>query len=416
MNGFMPTRSRSLSAHRAGSALARSLPALALALAGWLSGTTSPALFAQESEAPTAPPALTSADALTELFSAEPIPVPQPVKVRPARPVTRKPSAIDKEWGKTTLPILTGPAPGETKSRNSMTGRFGETTELIPTEYTPVKTFARKRFAPKPSVWAEPETQDEQAARPVRQVQALVPDDGLRADSIEGTEPSTPLGGAAPFEPGQSSALEDAPLPEEPALGDLDAEPAPLNNRVGNPQRIPQFNINRTAAAEPAPYNEHGAAEFGAKDAVHTVAAGDSFWSISKRHYGLGRYSAALAEYNKSRISKPDKIKPGMKVIVPPVQTLEQKFTRLISGASSSTAETTAPVKSGFFVDANGQPMYRIGEGDTLSTIAQDHLGRSSRWTLIAELNRDTLPNPDEMKLGTVLRLPADASEAIKAN
>ncbi len=432
MNGFMPTHSPRFCTLRAGSVSARSLSALALALAGWLSGASASSLFAQESEAPTAPPALTNADVPAELFVVEPTPVPPPVKARPARPLTRKPTTIPKEWATTTQNIPTGPAPGDSKSPNSNTGRFGETTELIPTEFTPVKTFARKRLTSKPSVWAAPEKQDEQAVRPIRQVQALVPDDGLILDPIEGTEPVAPLNEAAPFEPGQAPVLEEAPLTSEPALEEpgfeaipadiathieeQDAEPAPLNNRVGTPQRVPQSHINRTAAAEPAPYNEQGAAEFSAKDAIHTVAAGDSFWSISKKHYGLGRYSAALAAYNKSRIPQPDKIKPGMKVIVPSVQTLEQKFTRLISGASASAAETTAPVKSGFFVDANGQPMYRIGEGDTLSTIAQDHLGRSSRWTLIAELNRDTLPNPDEMKLGTVLRLPADASDAIKTN
>ena len=429
MNGFMPPRFCTL---RAGSVSARSLPALAIALAGWLSGASTPSLFAQESEAPTAPPALTNSDAPTELFVAEPIPAPRPVKKRPVRPVSRKPTAIHKEWATTTQNIPTGPAPGDTTSPNSNTGRFGETTELIPTEFTPVKTFVQKRLTPKASVWADSETQDEQAARPIRQVQALVPEDGLIVDPIEGTEPSALPGEAVPFEPGQAPVLEEAPLTTEAALEESgfeatsaeqttpadvrNAEPAPLNYRASNPQRVPQSHINHTAVAEPAPYNEQGAAEFSAKDAIHTVVAGDSFWSISKKHYGLGRYSAALAEYNKSRIPKPDKIKPGMKVIVPHVQTLEQKFTRLISGASSTTAESTAPVRSGFFVDANGQPMYRIGEGDTLSTIAQDHLGRSSRWTLIAELNRDTLPNPDEMKLGTILRLPADASEAIKAN
>ena len=54
--------------------------------------------------------------------------------------------------------------------------------------------------------------------------------------------------------------------------------------------------------------------------------------------------------------------------------------------------------------------MYRVGEGDTLGTIAQDHLGRSSRWPRIVELNRESLKDPDDMKLGMILRLPEDAS------
>ena len=382
MNGFMSPR-----CPRARSVSARSV--LALALTGWLGFSTA---SAQESEAPLAPPALLSEDAPVEPLIAEEAPPAKPVPVRPARPLTSK------------------------TSKNPASLR---TTRPRPVTILP---------APPTSVWAEPEAAELEAPAPaIRQVQGLVPSEGLEEVApIEGTEPLPPLDEAAPYEPGQTPALEAAPLLEEPAQSPLleepAAEPAPLNDRVGQPQRIPaNSRVQRTAAVESPPYNERGtnsrATEFGAKDAAHTVAAGESFWSISKKHYGLGRYSAALAEYNQSRIPQPDKIKPGMKVIVPPVETLEQKYERLIFGASASVSkdEAAAPVKSGFFIDAHGQPMYRVGEGDTLSTIAQDHLGRSSRWPRIVELNRESLPNPDAMKLGMILRLPADASEAVQA-
>lgn len=396
MNGFMSPRLR-----RAGSVTARSLPALALALAGWLSGAAMPALLAQESEAPMAPPALPSEEP-AELFAIEEVP--------PAKPVVARPAAR---------------APSRTLTKGLNSKRAVRPTPIA------------QRPAPADSVWAEPIEEDLKApARPIRQVQALVPNEGLDVAPIEGTEPLSPLGEAAPFEPGQTPALEDAPLgevapleepgievaPDElaPLMEEPETEPAPLRTRVGQPQRMPtNTNFNRTAAAEMVPYNEKGTAPpaggFGAQDQSHTVAAGESYWTISKKHYRLGRYSAALAEYNKGRIPQPDKIKPGMKVIIPPVETLEKRYEQLIFGASATVSkeEAAAPVKSGFFVDANGEPMYRVGEGDTLSTIAQDHLGRSSRWTQIVQLNPVALKNPDAMKLGMVLRLPANASEAI---
>ncbi len=393
MNGFMSPRHR-----RAGSVSARSLPALALALAGWLSVAATPTLYAQESEAPMAPPALPS-EAPADLFSVEEVPPMKPVVARPAKPLVKK------------------------------TGATGlRTARLRP---------VTRRPAAADSVWAEPIEEDlDTPARPIRQVQALVPNEGLDVAPIEGTEPLAPLGAAVPFEPGQTPALEEAPLIEEaplaepgfevtpdeqaPLMEEPETEPAPLNTRIGQPQRMPtNANLNRTAAAELVPYNERAAAPpvdgYGAQDQIHIVAAGENFWTISKKHYRLGRYSAALAEYNKSRIPKPDKINPGMKVIVPPVETLEQKYETLIFGTSATVSkeEAAAPVKSGFFVDANGEPMYRVGEGDTLSTIAQDHLGRSSRYTQIIQLNPVALKNPDAVKLGMVLRLPANASEAI---
>jgi len=66
--------------------------------------------------------------------------------------------------------------------------------------------------------------------------------------------------------------------------------------------------------------------------------------------------------------------------------------------------------RSGFFVSRDGLPMYRVGEGDTLSEIAQRHLGKSSRADEIYRLNAARLTSPDELVVGTVIRLPPDAS------
>ncbi|MDC0176330.1 LysM peptidoglycan-binding domain-containing protein, partial [Planctomycetaceae bacterium] len=63
----------------------------------------------------------------------------------------------------------------------------------------------------------------------------------------------------------------------------------------------------------------------------------------------------------------------------------------------------------GFQVDANGHPIYGVGADDTLTGIARAHLGRTSRWVQIFRMNRDQLPSPHKLKLGMVLRMPADA-------
>ena len=54
--------------------------------------------------------------------------------------------------------------------------------------------------------------------------------------------------------------------------------------------------------------------------------------------------------------------------------------------------------------------MYRVGGDDTLTEIAKSHLGRSSRWVQILEMNRNVLQDGNSLKIGTVLKLPADAS------
>lgn len=78
---------------------------------------------------------------------------------------------------------------------------------------------------------------------------------------------------------------------------------------------------------------------------------------------------------------------------------------------SSDPGQLSNTEASGFFVDAAGQPFYRVGPDDTLTSISQRHLGRASRWTEIYEKNTDQLKTADSLTLGTILRLPPDASQ-----
>jgi nucleoid-associated protein YgaU len=139
-------------------------------------------------------------------------------------------------------------------------------------------------------------------------------------------------------------------------------------------------------------------------------------------------------------VPEPQKLRPGTQILTPPAAVLEQRFPELIEkpapGASpaggtidrsamrpgfekpfaTDDADEPAPRGSGeagsagYFYGKSGQPMYRIGPDDTLSGIAQRHLGRSSRWHEIYAKNQDVLQSPDNLTPGTVIRLPVDAS------
>jgi nucleoid-associated protein YgaU len=141
---------------------------------------------------------------------------------------------------------------------------------------------------------------------------------------------------------------------------------------------------------------------------IHVVESGDSFWTISREHYGAGRYFNALAAYNQARIPNPQMIRPGMKVMVPDASVLRQRYP-LLTGGTYSPGQTDQTAPSGLFVE-RGQPMYRVGKGDTLTGIAHKHLGRASRWIQIYGMNQGQLTNGTSLKAGMVLRLPSDAS------
>ncbi len=50
---------------------------------------------------------------------------------------------------------------------------------------------------------------------------------------------------------------------------------------------------------------------------------------------------------------------------------------------------------------------YTVKAGDTLSKIAKEHLGNANAYMQIFEANRDQLTDPDLIKPGQVLKIPA---------
>jgi nucleoid-associated protein YgaU len=50
---------------------------------------------------------------------------------------------------------------------------------------------------------------------------------------------------------------------------------------------------------------------------------------------------------------------------------------------------------------------YTVKSGDTLSKIAKEHLGDANAYMKIFDANRDQLSDPDKIKPGQVLKIPA---------
>jgi nucleoid-associated protein YgaU len=225
--------------------------------------------------------------------------------------------------------------------------------------------------------------------------------------------------------------------------GDDDAEVSairPKGSLGDNSRKTPAAAeaSTRSGVARSVPSQDSG----GPTDESYTVAPNDNFWTISRRQYGSGRYFAALARHNQERVPDPQRLRPGMQISTPPVATLESRYGELIDkgGAAASNAPRSTPAYSGdnrplferpsagtpsassppaeggsaaagYYYSKSGEPMYRVSGDDTLGSIAQKHLGRASRWTEIYELNRETLKNPENLTIGTAIRLPPDASK-----
>lgn len=180
----------------------------------------------------------------------------------------------------------------------------------------------------------------------------------------------------------------------------------------------------------PAPVREVSTQKFGSQQedvftqrpavavgGEYTVQNGENFWTISKKLYGSGRYFQLLAEVNRSRVSDPRKMRPGLKLIAPDRSAIDAQYQARHKATQTTVSEFAGkdavrkPSKpTGFFISQDGRPMYRVGSSDTLTDISQKHLGRSSRWFQIYQINRQRLQNPNKLQIGTELQLPYDAS------
>ncbi|MEZ6056841.1 MAG: LysM peptidoglycan-binding domain-containing protein [Planctomycetaceae bacterium] len=291
---------------------------------------------------------------------------------------------------------------------------LGELPPLVETEPMPTPDINRA-ISPKPASIGHSRTFD------------TFPDDAPLEDNpnVEHESTSIPLTNSRPSidspsfaEPTRSPEptpfMEPAPLPRVTRPMAIAPSPAAdFDNRQplpGEPRSLfdqaPPAHIQATASV--APFSR----EVG-QDRVHDVQPGDNYWKISRQHYGTIRYFGALHEYNRDRIATPEKMRPGMKVLIPDATVLEERYPQMFRGMEpvGTPQSPRADAVPGFYVSAEGEPMYRVGKGDTLTSIAQKCLGRSSRWVQIQGLNESILKTPDSLKLGMELRLPRDASQ-----
>lgn len=296
---------------------------------------------------------------------------------------------------------------------------FAATQGELQPEPVPVPNTVEQPFAPTEITEAAPSTPVEMI--PVKQASPGTP---------EQNPPITELAQPNPL-PVQDTEPKELPIADNSNYQDLEPVPTDSQYEPETPQEttIVQLPVNSapTELADnsfgPAPGSQHGGEFSPASNVassseaveVYEVRPGDNYWKISKKQYGTVRYFSALARYNQKRIPDPKKMRPGMKVLTPSREVLEANNPDLFPKFAAKTSDVSnvghdADGPTGFYVDAQGRPMYRVGPDDTLGGIAHKHLGRFSRWTEIYRLNRHRLKDPNALTLGDLLILPPDAS------
>lgn len=247
---------------------------------------------------------------------------------------------------------------------------------------------------------------------PIRLKQAIEPDTSSEPEFEEPVRVAV-----TPREPKKEEFAPEPVRPRKPAvrLPEVDqfAENAPTGFTESNPAPATTERPRQPTGRKHHPL---------LKEDEYLVEDGDNFCVISKKLYGSEKYYLALAEHNRNRVADPCRMRPGLIILAPSRETLEQKHATLIPKpkktaeaksekphAAQKVSATSLP--PGLFYDEKGVPWYRVGKGDTLSEIAKSHLGRTTRAEQIYNLNRERLPNPNKLDVGQILRLPGDASQ-----
>jgi len=127
-------------------------------------------------------------------------------------------------------------------------------------------------------------------------------------------------------------------------------------------------------------------------DEIYVVAPGDSLWSIAEKMYGDGRLWTMIAEENEDVVhSTSDLIRVGWSLRIPPQETVE---------SDKDQGDTTDVVV--------------VEPGESLWSIAEEHLGDGTQWSQIAEANQPLIVDPNLIQPGWRLVIPDDetASQA----
>lgn len=126
----------------------------------------------------------------------------------------------------------------------------------------------------------------------------------------------------------------------------------------------------------------------------HTVAAGETFVTISKKYFGTGLHADAIAKANP--FVDPTRLRAGRVIRIP-------KDPGNIQG---KVVDADRP--SGARKPAGGASSeYVVQSGDTLSKIAKQVYGEERLASRIFDANKDRMASPDKLRLGMKLRIPA---------
>lgn len=200
--------------------------------------------------------------------------------------------------------------------------------------------------------------------------------------------------------PERASGISD-PLEFQGGGQDQIDGPLLLDQRIVRGSRRPELTNPATSGTVPGTPPASG--RTGDPVRNHAVRAGESLFAIAAKYYGDGNLWRELARFNADRVKPNGTVNAGVSLRIPSRADLTGK-PEVPSVAPGNPSPSPAPAVTPR-TPARART-YTVASGDTLGDISRSTLGTSRRWREIYELNRDHIPNPDNVRAGTVLKIP----------
>lgn len=158
---------------------------------------------------------------------------------------------------------------------------------------------------------------------------------------------------------------------------------------------------------------------------VHKVALGETLSSIVAAHYGSRsqKYVDAVVHANRSVLSNPDVLPSGIELQIPVFNDgSAREATRARASEAPAKKAGSAPATKGTRDEARPIPQrreakpspigvtrwYQVKKNDRFVSIAREQLGDAARWREVYEMNRDKFPDPERIREGVRIKLPAN--------
>jgi nucleoid-associated protein YgaU len=145
-------------------------------------------------------------------------------------------------------------------------------------------------------------------------------------------------------------------------------------------------NRNQKAATSPTLSSDEEKMASSTPGGNHTVATGETLWSISEKYYKTGYNWKDIAKAND--LKNADAVEEGQTLVIPTV-TPDAPMGQVTGGESVNNPEAKT---------------YTVVSGDTLWGVAVAQYNNGYKWVEIARAN--SLVNPDVIHPGNVLALP----------